>query len=274
MRQRKKVDARKKKFIGSIIGAAASIGGGILANKGRKDAAQQAGEFNQATAREQMDFQREMSNTAVYRRMRDLRRSGINPILAGQYDASSPAGAMGTMPMYDQQDVITPGINTGMSLMKNEAEVGKIEEEIEKIASETGVNKEKVEEIAKHIDWMEQQIKVGKSQVSLNKVRESLEEALAGKAYAEQGKIDVDTDHLEVMVKLLRMELEVYQNFPQLKQLEIGARAAGGMMGLQGAVGAGLGSLLQVLENLQAAVSEGGSIAYDLFKEILGGLKK
>ena len=45
-------------------------------------------------------------------------------------------------------------------------------------------------------------------------------------------------------------------------------------MGLQGAVGAGLGSLLQVLENLQAAVSEGGSIAYDLFKEILGGLKK
>ncbi len=76
--------------IPSLIGG---VLGGIYSAKGQRDANRQ----NAAEAQRNRDFQERMSGSAIQRRMADLKKAGLNPILTGKFDASSPAGNMAQM---------------------------------------------------------------------------------------------------------------------------------------------------------------------------------
>lgn len=93
-------------------------------------------------AQTQRDFQERMSSTAVSRRMNDMREAGINPILAGKYDASSPAGAMGSHAQpatakanahgyTHQNELAGVELPNALLLMRQSAEIDKVRAETE-----------------------------------------------------------------------------------------------------------------------------------------------
>ena len=90
-------------IIGAIVGAASA------ASKNKTAASQQ---------RRQQRFQERMSSTAYQRGMQDLRSGGLNPILAGGRQASSPGGSMA-----DIKEVLGPSVSSATAMYKQNTEI-------------------------------------------------------------------------------------------------------------------------------------------------------
>ena len=108
----------------ALISAGANLLGSHMRNK----------EARKASAK-QMAFQEDMSNTSYQRGMEDMKKAGLNPILAGKMGgASTPSGST-----YNPENVATNATNAYLQTKQNEANVKLTEAQTAKVEAETGV---------------------------------------------------------------------------------------------------------------------------------------
>jgi hypothetical protein len=107
--------------------------GGFLGGAGGLLSSLIGGGLNLFSANRQMQFQRDMANTAIQRRVADLRASGLNPLLAvtsgTMGGAATPQGAMGSFPDPDM-------VNSAVALRRSLVEVEFMKEQARKMQAE------------------------------------------------------------------------------------------------------------------------------------------
>ena len=132
----------------SVLGLGASIYGSQQAANAARDAnaanleiAREQMQFSAGQAQREMDFQERMSGSAYQRGVEDMRRAGINPMLAvGNGGASSPGGAMGSSAgatMEPVPSVVANSLSSAVDVLKTLVEFRTARAQIDNLSADT-----------------------------------------------------------------------------------------------------------------------------------------
>lgn len=135
-----------------VVAGGLGLAGDIFGARTYAEGQERANEMTLQSAREQMDFQREMvgqqrdyetemSNTAHQREVADLKRAGLNPVLSANSGASTPAtaapsgqSAVMQNAAPDYRGIVRGALSTALDVQRTQAEIAET-------ASRIGVNR-------------------------------------------------------------------------------------------------------------------------------------
>jgi len=165
----------------AALGTALGVGESALAYKGQKDAnesneriAKDNRSFQERMVNQAQDFELEQSNTAYQRSMADMKKAGLNPILAyKQGGASTPIGktAPGSTAVMQNEFGGMSGspisnINTASSIMSQAQQREKVRYELDQIEAYTALTVEQQKQVKETIENIDQDTRLKAQQTS------------------------------------------------------------------------------------------------------------
>lgn len=196
---------------GAIASIGASIGSTLLGNHSAKKEAQR-----------NRDWQEEMSNTSIQRRMADLKAAGLNPLLAVESagsGATTPSGAQANIEKIDFGQALNAYMTYKQSQVAD-AEARRINADAQRIEDDNTLFKYKEAE-----KIMDNQLK------ALNINTEKLRQDLM-RIQSQNGKLDyltktlkakgikIDNDQAEVALAFMQRDLGLIENGTTAKNYE------------------------------------------------------
>lgn len=133
-------------LLGGLVGGAFNYFGAKRANEANKKMAREQMAFQQSSNREQMDFQERMSNTAYQRSVEDLKKAGINPILAFQQGgASTPSGASSAGSSATMMNEFAGAISSALQARSMSAQIDQVKATTDLLKAELPAKKVEAE---------------------------------------------------------------------------------------------------------------------------------
>lgn len=143
-------------FLGGLIKAAPvlDIGAKILGGIFGKSSAKKQNQMQLAMAREQMQFQERMANTAHQREVQDLRQAGLNPILSANKGAPAPGGAQANI--VGEDNVMAQNLG---NMLSSAQQIAQIRQQTELLKATTDkeqalARQQNFETDMRQIDWL------------------------------------------------------------------------------------------------------------------------